>query len=361
MSYRKVDQRTWNDEKFQSLPRLGKLVFLLVLTHPNMTALGAMRATVHGLAEELGPDPGEDPEEFRKGFQEAFQVVSEKGMVEYDPRAHLISLPNFLKYNRPESPNVIKSWIWGAGQLPECDAKIRVIVRAQEFVEDMSEAFRNTFQKAFPEVSRNQQQQQQPKQSKNPILPIHPKVIEGGKEGGRGTSSLCSSRAELHTLFVAEGVTGSLAHSAVSTPILSDEEVSEVVKGFPALMIERKRHGADFPAAALAGRCSKEFIREDLLWLRARGPKQGWKVSSRPVTASPQISLIAGDDKRLESLSEVYLAAAGLRLEPDWWPKVTIVGDCVFCPVEAWVAEDLATAAANLGLSVEFAPDTNIS
>ena len=42
--YRKIDPRVWNDEKFVSFSDDGKLAFLFVLTHPSMTAIGAMRA-----------------------------------------------------------------------------------------------------------------------------------------------------------------------------------------------------------------------------------------------------------------------------------------------------------------------------
>lgn len=44
--YRKIDSRIWNDAKFRELSDNGKLVFLMLLTHPSMTSLGAMRATV---------------------------------------------------------------------------------------------------------------------------------------------------------------------------------------------------------------------------------------------------------------------------------------------------------------------------
>ncbi len=51
--FRKIDVRIWNDAKFQSLADEGKLIFFLLLTHPNMTALGAMRCSLDGLLAEL--------------------------------------------------------------------------------------------------------------------------------------------------------------------------------------------------------------------------------------------------------------------------------------------------------------------
>src|ERR1700712_4610425 len=101
--YRKVDSRIWNDAKFRELSDKGKLAFFMLLTHPSMTALGGMRTTISGLAEEIGWPP--------EAFREAFQEVSRKGMAKHDEKACLMVLPNFLRYNRPESPNVIRACV----------------------------------------------------------------------------------------------------------------------------------------------------------------------------------------------------------------------------------------------------------
>lgn len=100
--YRKIDPRIWNDEKFMSLSHEGQRMFLFVLTHPAMTGLGAFRMSREGLKEELGLDS--------KGFTEPFQQLLDNGLVKYDERAFLIFAPNFLRYNPPENPNVIKGW-----------------------------------------------------------------------------------------------------------------------------------------------------------------------------------------------------------------------------------------------------------
>ena len=51
--YRKIDTRIWNDHKFNGLSDDGKIVFFLLLTHPYLTSIGAMRASLPGLACEL--------------------------------------------------------------------------------------------------------------------------------------------------------------------------------------------------------------------------------------------------------------------------------------------------------------------
>lgn len=161
--YRKVDPRIWNDEKFRGLSNHAKLVFFMVLTHPGMTSLGAMRATPSGLAEELGWPP----EAFRKAFQE----VIDKGMAEHDAKACLVALPNFVRYNQPESPNVIKAWVGALDLLPECALKQVVVTRAGGFAEDMPEAFGKAFREAFEKGMPNPEPKQKPKPKKTPPPP----------------------------------------------------------------------------------------------------------------------------------------------------------------------------------------------
>lgn len=155
--YRKIDVRIWNDAKFRDLSHNAKLVFFFLLTHPNMTALGAMRSTLSGLAEELDFEL----EAFREAFREAFA----KGMVKHDSKACLIALPNFIKYNQPESPNVVKAWANSLDLLPECDLKNDVISLSANALKGYSKAFREAlpeaFLKTYPKSMPNQEQEQE--------------------------------------------------------------------------------------------------------------------------------------------------------------------------------------------------------
>lgn len=157
--YRKVDTRIWNDAKFASLDDRGKLAFFMLLTHPNMTALGAMRATPSGLAEELGWSA--------EAFREAFAKICGKGMAKHDERVHLIALPNFIKYNPPESPNVVKAWNSALDLLPECALKAEVIQGAKDYAKGMSEAFGKAFRDTFGKAMAYQEQEQEPEQDTN--------------------------------------------------------------------------------------------------------------------------------------------------------------------------------------------------
>jgi len=143
--YRKISTRIWNDEKFINLSDDGKFLFLFLLTHPHMTSLGAMRATPEGLASELKWSS----ERLSKAFREAIT----KGMVKSNNGACCIFLPNFLKHNQPESPNVIKSWRNALDDIPECSLKDEAIQQAKNVSSKMSKAFQEAFE-SLPEAFR---------------------------------------------------------------------------------------------------------------------------------------------------------------------------------------------------------------
>lgn len=160
--YRKIDSRIWNDQKFRELSDSAKLMFFMLLTHPSMTALGAMRGTLSGLAEEIGWEP--------EAFREAFREALSKGMAEHDPKAAFIGLPNFLKYNPPESPNVVKAWVSALDLIPECSLKTRAIARAKAFTEGLGEAFQKAFREAFAKAIPNQEQEQEQEQEQKKLV-----------------------------------------------------------------------------------------------------------------------------------------------------------------------------------------------
>lgn len=147
--YRKVSTRIWNDEAFMSLSDDGQLTFIFVLTHPQMTSLGAMRTTIPGLAAEKRWAPIR----FRRALEECIS----HGMVDFDERSCFIALPNFFKYNQPESANVVKSWGEIMDRLPECPARKRMVERAVELAEGLPEGLKlalpETFRRliAFPD------------------------------------------------------------------------------------------------------------------------------------------------------------------------------------------------------------------
>lgn len=168
--YRKIDPRIWNDEKFASLSHEAQRAFFFILTHPSMTSLGAFRISAAGMAQELGLT--------EKEFQEPFRELLSKGIVRYDEKSFLVFAPNFLKYNPPENPNVIKGWAVALDYLPECGLKHEVLLKAKQcasntdkglkaFVDafgDICHIAPKGFQEPFPKGMPIQEQEQEQEQ-----------------------------------------------------------------------------------------------------------------------------------------------------------------------------------------------------
>lgn len=134
--YRKIDTRIWNDEKFRAFSDDAQLAFFFVLTHPSMTALGAMRGTIAGLAAEKGWQVGR--------FADAIRDAIREGMLEVNERACFIAARNFLRYNEPEGPNsVAKAWVEALDLIPECPEKRALIARCRTYLDTRSKKFRD--------------------------------------------------------------------------------------------------------------------------------------------------------------------------------------------------------------------------
>lgn len=169
--YRKVDPRIWNDEKFRSMSDAAQLVFLFVMTHPHQTSLGAFRAAIDGLAAEKKMEA--------KAFRKAFQEASGKGMIRIDEEASFVWLPNFLKYNPPESPNVVKSWSDSLDLIPECPLKAVMLQRVKDFMQGFSKGFSDALPEAFAKSMPNQEQEQEQEQDIGAPSALPPKSPRG--------------------------------------------------------------------------------------------------------------------------------------------------------------------------------------
>lgn len=146
--YRRVYTRIWNDKKFLALTDDAQLIFFFLMTHPTQTALGAFRGTRAGLAEEKRWPLDR--------FMAAFDALRGAGMVEFDDAAHLVWVVNALKYDRPESPNVIRFWSRQFHALPESQIRARIHDKIEALFKgiwrDLGKGFREAFREAFAEA-----------------------------------------------------------------------------------------------------------------------------------------------------------------------------------------------------------------
>lgn len=147
--YRKVEVRIWGDEKFRALspiPPCGQGLWFYLIMGPRTGPIpGLFRAGRAGMAEDLNWDL----EAFDKAFREAFA----QGLVEVDFEARVVWIPNAIKHNRPESPNVVLSWASEFDLIPECDLKRQAFESLKASVHALGEAFAKAFDKAISKPS----------------------------------------------------------------------------------------------------------------------------------------------------------------------------------------------------------------
>ena len=162
--YSKVFRRMWNDAKFRRLsgPQANaQTLWLRLLTGPELTNIpGVFVGGEAALAEALGWD--------LEGFRKAFAEVFREGLVKADWKARLVWVPKAIHYNRPESPNVIRSWRTQWDELPECELKAEAYRHLKAFVEGLTEPFGRAFAEALPDPSPNQEQEQEQEQEQIP-------------------------------------------------------------------------------------------------------------------------------------------------------------------------------------------------
>lgn len=152
--------RIWGDAGFRRLspiPPCGQGLWFYLLTNANTTNIpGLYRGGEAQFADELGWPP--------KAFREAFAEVFQEGMAEADWKARVVWVKGACKYNRPESPNVVRGWATAWDEIPECDLKATAFRHLKAFVEGLGEAFGKAFDKACRQPLPNQEQEQEQEQ-----------------------------------------------------------------------------------------------------------------------------------------------------------------------------------------------------
>jgi len=160
--YSKIDRRIWNDEKFRRLSRLqpcGQALFLYLLTNRFVGNVpGVYSAGEAMLAEALGWSV--------KAFREVFREVLQEGLVKADLEARLIWIPNVIRYNQPENPNVVKSWQDTWDELPECSLKLQAWEAFEAALSARGKEWLDTFKQIAPKPSSKGSAKGMPKGSR---------------------------------------------------------------------------------------------------------------------------------------------------------------------------------------------------
>ena len=193
--YRKIDTRMWGDSKFRKLSSPGpsaKYLWIYLLTGPHTTNLpGLFRAGEMSLAEEIGWSL----EGFREGFAELFA----NGLVNADWKARVVWIPNAVKYNPPDNPNVVKSWRDAWDEVPECSLKNEAYQGLQGFTKGLGEGFAKAFIEGCAKGMANQEQEQEQEQNINslPQTAFADVSIRSSRSSGSNTSKPTETQMEL--------------------------------------------------------------------------------------------------------------------------------------------------------------------
>jgi hypothetical protein len=123
-------------------------LWFFLLTGPHTGPVpGLFRAGRAAMAEELDWE--------LEAFDEAFAEAFDEGMVKADFKSRLVWLPNALNHNKPESPNVVRSWKEEIDLLPECDLKTEALVSIRAILACFSDALVNAFDEINPSITRH--------------------------------------------------------------------------------------------------------------------------------------------------------------------------------------------------------------
>jgi len=149
--YRIVHCRMWRrGASFRNLsgPRTpnAQHLWLYLLTGDATIAIpGVIPLTREGLASRLDWKAS-------TAFDSCVEEISAAGMASFDWKSGLVWCPSSFKFNKPQSPNVVRSWGKAFDVLPECRLKVQIWKAIGAFCTELGEAFRQAFDEAFPEA-----------------------------------------------------------------------------------------------------------------------------------------------------------------------------------------------------------------
>lgn len=267
MRYRKIDVRVWFDDKFRSLSDDGKLIWFYLLSNPNTTAIpGLYRLS----AEAAAADLGWTLERWLKGFAEPFR----KGMAKADWTAHVVYIPNAIRYNPPENPNVVKGWTTALDEIPDCPLKNEAMERVWQ---TLPKGFPKPFRKGLPNQEQEQEQDQEQEQEQKQEQEQEQEQEQ--KQETPRTPRRALSRADMVGMLTARGVTETTAAAFVEIRMAKRAPLTQVAVS--RLEAEAKKASMTLEAA-IAECCMRGWQGFRADWMRSGQPRKtddGWERS----------------------------------------------------------------------------------
>lgn len=187
LRYRKISTRFWEDRVVTELTSGTRFLFLCLLTCREITPLGIMTFNRDAFRTRTGLS--------FKNLRRSLSELEENGLIRMDPESLLIVIPNFLKHNPPENPNVVKSYIKLASEFPECDLLNEYMEDVIQILSEMGDIFIGPFKDSrwvglikHTEVGLGNPQGgvceiRNRNRNRNSIPPIPPRGVGGGLVG----------------------------------------------------------------------------------------------------------------------------------------------------------------------------------
>ncbi len=119
MRYSYIHGKVWRDEKFKALSESQQRLFFYLLTSPHSNILGLYVLPIGYIVEDLKPFGKPLPMGFAKGIQKDMEALSEASIIDYDEKAQICWVKNYLKYNPITNPNQRKAAIRMFHDLPK--------------------------------------------------------------------------------------------------------------------------------------------------------------------------------------------------------------------------------------------------
>jgi hypothetical protein len=141
--YRHIEIRLWVLPAFRALKPEGKLVALYVLSGPPTNSVGLYRFSLAAASEDLGISV--------PAVRRQFAAVRAAFGWRYDADARVIWIPEWLQFNVPQSPNVVRGWRTVVAEIPDCPLKVEALDSLRAFIDTKGEGFQKAFQEVFGE------------------------------------------------------------------------------------------------------------------------------------------------------------------------------------------------------------------
>lgn len=150
--YRRISIRVWRDEKFLALsapkPNARDLWIWLIVGPLTTPVPGVVLASLPVMADRIGWPLA--------ATRRCWDEIAQLGMASADWAHGLIWLPQAVRHNAPESPNVVKAWrSFLEEQVAECPFRAELEAQlARYLTEHKGQAFREAFGRPYGEAFR---------------------------------------------------------------------------------------------------------------------------------------------------------------------------------------------------------------